>query len=514
MKKPIITALLSTIAYVLLCGQVYAQQINRSAFITDSLDLYINRALTNWRIPGVAVCIIKDNKVVIMKGYGVKELGLPDKVDENTLFMIGSNTKAFTGTAMAMLQADNHLSLNDKVTKYLPEFKLENKAAGEQAIIRDLLCHHLGFKTFQGDFTFYNTNLNRRQIIERLGTMKATYPFRTKWGYTNSAFLTAGEIIPRVTGLSWEAYIKKNIFAPLGMDNTLALTRDMPSSLNRTVPHTLVDGRLMAIPYGQLDALAPAMSICSSVNDMAKWVTVLLNDGKIGNRPVIPAVAIKATREPQDTVGKVRHLNGETDVETYGLGWFLEDYAGHHLVMHDGGVNGYVSSVTLLPQDHLGIVILTNTDQNAFYEALRWEIMDAFLKMPYRNYSEVYLSKFKENAAKEQQVDRKLRDSVALNPTPALPVAEYMGKYYNDLYGSLNITHGINNDLEIRFEHHTKMFARLQPLGGNRFYATFSDPVYGKTVFPFLFQNGKITAIRVKVDDFIESDPYIFRKIN
>jgi CubicO group peptidase (beta-lactamase class C family) len=148
---------------------VNAQNVDRSKFIKDSLDIYINKALTNWRIPGAAVCIVKDGKIVLMKGYGIKELGLPGKVDQNTLFMIGSNTKAFTATALAMLQAEKKLSLDEKVTKYIPEFKLENKAAGDMAIVKDLLSHRLGFRTFQGDFTFYNTNLSRHEVIEGWG---------------------------------------------------------------------------------------------------------------------------------------------------------------------------------------------------------------------------------------------------------------------------------------------------------------------------------------------------------
>jgi len=489
-----------------------AQHIDRSKFVKDSLDYYINRALTNWRIPGAAVCIIKDNKVVLMNAYGIKELGLPDKVDVNTLFMIGSNTKAFTATALAMLQTENKLSLDDKVTKYLPKFKLENKMAGEQAIVRDLLCHRLGFETFQGDFTFYNTNLTRDEIIKKLGEIKAAYPFRTKWGYTNAAFLTAGQIIPVVTGKPWEVYLKENIFAPLGMTNTLALSADMPKSLNRTVPHTLIDGRLSPIPYCQIDGLAPAGGISSSISDMSKWVLALLNDGKVGARQVIPLAAIKATREAQDIVGSVHHLNGETNYELYGLGWFIQDYAGHHLVMHDGGVNGYLSSVTLVPSEHLGIIILTNTDQNDFFEALRWEIMDAYFKMQYRNYSDVYLERYKAEAAVEETADKKLKDSVALNPLPALPVATYTGKYSNDLYGTMTVTQGENNDLEMRFEHHTHMYAHLQPLGGNRFYVTFSDPTLGKAVFPFTVQNGSVKGVRVKVADFVERDPYEFKK--
>jgi CubicO group peptidase (beta-lactamase class C family) len=489
-----------------------AQHADRSKFIRDSLDLYVSRALTNWRIPGVAVCIVKDNKIVLMKGYGIKELGLPNLVDVNSLFMIGSNTKAFTATALAMLQSSGKLSLDDKVTKYIPEFKLDNKLAGEQAIVRDLLCHRLGLQTFQGDFTFYNTNLSREEIIQKLGQIKAPYPFRTKWGYTNSAFLTAGQIIPKVTGRSWEAYVKENIFAPLGMSNTLALTAEMPKSINRTVPHTLNDGRLTAIPYCQIDGLAPAGAISSSVNDMSKWVMALLNDGKVGNRQVIPAAAIQATRQPQDIVGSIHHLNGEDNFELYGLGWFIQDYSGHRLVMHDGGVNGYLSSVTLSPQDHLGIIILTNTDQNLFFEALRWEILDAYFGQGYRNYSDAYLTNYKTRATADQTTDKKLRDSVLLNLRPALPAGNYTGKYTNSLYGSMTITQGENNDLEIRFEHHPKMFAKLQPLGGNRYYVTFSDPTLGKAVFPFTVQSGRVTGVRVKVADFVEYNPYDFKK--
>ncbi|TWR28588.1 serine hydrolase [Mucilaginibacter achroorhodeus] len=492
-----------------------AQKIDRSKFITDSLDGYINRALTNWRIPGAAVCIVKDGKIVMMKGYGIKELGLPNKVDANTLFMIGSNTKAFTATALAMLQADKKISLDDRVTKYIPEFKLENHAAGEQAIIKDLLCHRLGFRTFQGDFTFYNSNLSRHEIIEKLGKIKATYPFRTTWGYTNAAFLTAGEIINRAVGKQWETYLKESIFTPLGMSNTLALTADMPKATNRTVPHTLVDGRLTALPYATLDGLAPAGAISSSANDMGKWVMALLDNGKVGNKQVIPAAAIAATRQAQDYVSNVNHLNGDSGFELYGLGWFLQDYCGKRLVMHDGGVTGYVSSVTIVPSEKLGIVILTNTDANALYEALRWDILDAYLGNKNYHYNDVYLAYNKTNTATMQAIDKQKRDTVMMNLKPQLSIGKYTGKYYNDLYGNMTIERGEEgNQLEARFEHHPKMYAKMMPLGGNRFEVEFSDPTFGKSVFPFFVKDGKVTGIRVKVADFVEKDPYDFRKLD
>src|SRR6476619_2257314 len=167
MKKSFLFPLL------LISFSVTAQNDSMPSFVKDSMDNYVNRALADWQIPGAAVCIVKNGKVVLMKGYGVKEMNGTGKVDENTLFMIGSNSKAFTATALAMLDNEKKLSLDDKVTKWIPEFKLDNTAAGEQAIIRDLLCHRIGFQTFQGDFTYWTSDLTRKEVIEKMSHIKA-----------------------------------------------------------------------------------------------------------------------------------------------------------------------------------------------------------------------------------------------------------------------------------------------------------------------------------------------------
>ncbi len=485
-----------------------AQRIDRSKFLKDSLDSYVNKALTNWRIPGAAIGIIKDGRIVLIRGYGIKELGVAPKVDNNTLFMIGSNTKAFTATALATLQAQRKISLNDRVNKYLPDFKLNDPIANQGATLRDLLCHRLGFETFQGDFTYYNSNLTRQQVIQTMGKLKPEYPFRTHWGYTNAAFVTAGEALAKITGKPWEQYIRESIFAPLGMTYSLALTEDLKKSFNKAAAHTIVDNRLQAIPYLQDDNLAPAGSISSSASDMCKWMLALLNDGKAGNRQVIPAAAIAATREPQDIVGQTE----QGEFELYGLGWFLEQYHDHRLVLHTGGVSGFVSSVTLVPDLKLGIVILTNNDQNNLISTLNRELIDMYLKLPYHGYNDRSFSQSKVYEASEQQKDKKLRDSVALNLRPAQSLSDYTGSYVNDIYGTITIERGENNDLIMHFEHHPRMIAKLQSLGGNRFYTSFSDPEFGKAVFPFYVQNGTVTGFRLKVADFVEMTPYDFRK--
>lgn len=489
----------------------FAQTDTLPAFVRDSLDTYVNRALKDWEIPGLSLCIIKNGKVVLQKGYGVKDWDSNNPVDENTLFMIGSNTKAFTATALATLDAENKLSLDDKVTKWMPEFKLDNKAAGEQAIIRDLLCHRLGFQTFQGDFTYWTSNLTRKEVIEKVGHVKAVYPFRTKWGYTNAAFLTAGELIPRLTGQQWEDYIKEKIFTPLGMTNTLALSKDFPNAANKALPYTIDKGKMVKIPICSIDNLAPAGSIGSSASDMGKWVMMQLNNGKYDNKQVIPAKAIQSIRFPHSIMGNGSTIFNKSNFTLYGLGLELQDYEGRRIVSHTGGVNGFVSSVTMLPTEKLGIVVLTNTDQNDLYEALKWEIMDAYLGLPYRNYSKFYLdynhNQRRETAKKEKQ----LTDTVAMMLKTELPLNAYTGDYVNDLYGKMKVVLE-QNELRMHFEHHPAMYAKLSALGGNRFYCSFSDPEFGNAVFPFKVENGKVKGITVKVADFVEYTSYEFTR--
>ncbi|MEO6612697.1 MAG: serine hydrolase [Chitinophagaceae bacterium] len=491
----------------------FSQNDSLPSFIKDSLDAYVNRALTDWQIPGVSVAIVKNGKVVWMKGYGVKETGSNDKVDENTLFMIGSNTKAFTATSLAMLDAEKKLSLDDKVQKWLPDFKLYDPWVTREANIRDLLCHRLGFETFQGDFMYFDSDLSTAEVRDKMGKLKPLYGFRSKWGYTNSAFMTAGEIIPKVTGQSWAAFITDRIFKPLGMNNSLALSKDIKTAPNKCAAHTVVMGELKKIPYGNIDNLAPAGSISSSASDMSKWVMLLLNNGKLDGKEIIPAAAIGQTRTPHSILGNGGHMFNKSHFSLYGLGWFLEEYAGRKIVAHTGGVNGFVTSVCMVPEEKLGIIVLTNTDANNFYEALRNEIEDAYLGLPYRNYSKVYLG-FQQADEKEKAKQWKvIRDSIAMNPKTELPLTAYAGQYMHNVYGKMNITIE-NGKLVMRFEHHKGRYGTLEPLGGNRFFCTYNDPLYGMKKLEFTVVKGKVSSLTVRVADFVEFTPYDFKKIN
>jgi CubicO group peptidase (beta-lactamase class C family) len=491
--------------------QIFSQTDSIPSFVIDSLDNYVNRALADWQIPGAAVCVIKNGKVIVMKGYGVKDIGGKEKVDENTLFMIGSNTKAFTATALAMLDADKILSLNDNVKKWLPDFKLYDPWVTKEAIIRDLLCHRLGFETFQGDFMFFDSDLSLQEVRQKFGMVKPLYSFRSRWGYTNAAFMTAGEIIPSATKKTWSEFVHDSIFIPLGMTNSLTLSKDILTAANKATAHTVVNHELKKIPYGRLENMAPCGAISSSVNDLSHWVMMQLDNGKYNGRQVIPAAAIAQTRIPASILGNGGVIFNKGHFSLYGLGWFLQEYNGRKIVSHTGGVNGFVTSVTLIPEEKLGIIVLTNTDANNFYEALKWDIMDAYMGLPYRNYSSVYLGFHKQSQANEEKWLKEKKDTIAMNLKPGLPLRSFAGNYQHPVYGSMSIAFQ-SGKLVATFEHHKGRFADLEALGENRFLATFNDPIYGIKVWPFTIQDGKVKSVTVTVADFVEFTPYEFIK--
>lgn len=505
MKKHFIF-LLGSLLFIV---NLFAQET--PSFVKDSLDAYVQKAMAGWQIPGVAVCVVKDGKVVVMKGYGVKEMGKTDKVDENTLFMIGSNTKAFTGTALAMLAADKKISLDSPVIKYLPDFKLYDPWVTKQANIRDLLCHRLGFETFQGDFMYFDSDLTTAQVREKLSRVKPVYSFRSQWGYTNAAFMTAGEIIPKVSKQTWAQFLKDSIFTPLEMTNTLALSKDITSAANKATAHTVAQGVLRTIPYGKIDNLSPAGSISSSITDMSHWVMAQLNGGKYNDKQVIPQRAITQTWWPHSIMGNGGHRFNRAHFLLYGLGWMLQEYSGRKIVSHTGGVNGFVTSVTMLPEEKLGIIVFTNTDANNFFESLKNEIMDSYLGLPYRNYSQFQLNDFKKSQEEEAAWLKKKKDTIAMNRPTTLPLASYAGTYEHNIYGKMTLAIE-NKKLIGRFEHHSGRYVTLEALGGNNFLATYSDPLYGIKEWPFTTANGKVKSVTVTMADFVEFIPYEFYK--
>ncbi len=491
---------------------LYTAGFSQPSFVKDSLDAYVQKALADWPIPGVAVCIVKDGKIDVMKGYGVTEWGASAPVTEATLFGIGSNTKAFTGTLAAMLDAEKKLSLDDKVQKWLPNFRLYDPWVTKEATLRDMLCHRLGFETFQGDFMYFDSDLTKAEVLQKFGQLKPMYSLRSRWGYTNAAFLVAGEVMAKATGKSWSQLLQEKLFTPLGMHRTVSTDSAVQAAANIATAHTVVQGSVKKIAYGRLDNIAPAGNIYSSVQDMSKWVQMLLAGGKLGESTIVPASAIEETRTPQSILGNGGHPFNKSHFQLYGLGWFLQEYAGRQVVSHTGGVNGFVTSVALVPEESLGIIVLTNTDANNFYETLRYEIMDAYLGLPYRNYSALQVQQSRVSDKRQQDRLQKKRDTVAMNLKTTVPLAAVAGSYRHPVYGTMQIS--LKNGKAIAtFQHHKGRFATVEPLGGHRYLAQFNDPLYGNKVWPLTISNGKVKSITVTVADFIEFTPYEFLKV-
>lgn len=481
------------------------------SFITDSLDSYIQQGLKDWNLPGLAIAIVKDGKTIVMKGYGVRNVTTKEPVDENTLFMIASNSKLFTATSLAQLEHDGKLSLDDKITKYFPDYRVYDANTSQLVTIRDMLAHHLGTGTFQGDFTFWDANLTREQIINKMRLLKPAQNFRQSFGYCNSCFLTAGEIIPKVTGKPWEVYVYDSIIEPLGMSNTHTLGANMSEMPGAATPYTTAfTGKLTELPYDRVDNLAPAGSIVSCVKDVAKWITMQLDSGRYEGKRILPWSVLRRTRDMNTIISSRKNPQLPIHYMGYGLGVFQCDYAGRQIFWHTGGAFGFVTNTCFVPEENLGIIILTNNDNQEFYEQLRYQILDAYLGVKYVNRSKQVLKPFLEGEEKSIANTQKLQARVK-GATPPLPASSYTGTYTNELYGPITIA-ADKNDLHIKFEGHSNLAAKLQYMDNNEWLITYSNPAFGIFPLKFKMDGNKVISVDIKANDFVEFDPYIFTK--
>jgi CubicO group peptidase (beta-lactamase class C family) len=496
------------VLFVLFFSKAFGQQ---PAFITDSLDRYIARGLKDWDLPGLSIVIVKDGQVVLQKGYGYRNAETKQSVDENTLFMIASNTKLFTGTALALLEQQKKISLNDPVTKYFPDYRLYEPAASQLVTLRDLLSHRIGTKTFQGDFTFWNSSLTRADIIKRMRLLKPSQQFRQDYGYCNSCFLTAGEVIPRVTGRSWEDFISDSILRPLRMTGTRILSTDIEKQPNVAIPYTTAySGTLKRVPYDNWNNLAPAASIVSNVKDLANWLRFQLDSGSFDGKQIMAFSVLQKTRDVNISLGSRRSPVFPTHFRGYGLGLFSTDYAGRQVYWHTGGAGGMVSNVCFVPEERLGIAILTNNDNQSFFEALRYQILDAYMRLPYTDRSRYFLGSFQGDMQEQLREIAAWRARVkGEKPSPAL--SEYTGIYENPLYGRISIT-AADGGLLIRFPNHPALTATLRYMDKDEWLMEYNNIEYGVFAVRFNTVQGKVKSITTKQNEFVEYDPYTFIK--
>jgi CubicO group peptidase (beta-lactamase class C family) len=483
------------------------------SFISDSLEAYINEGLKDWNIPGLAIAIVKDGKTVVMKGYGVRDIETKEPVDENTLFMIASNSKLFTGTALSQLEYDKKISLDDKVRKYIKDYTLYDKNTTALVTIRDLLSHHLGTRTFQGDFVFWNSNLGRQQIINKMKLLKPSQIFRQDFGYCNSCFLTAGEIIPIVSGKPWEVYVYDSLVVPLGMTNTHTLAHGLTQLPNVSKPYTNnFTGKLNLLPYDNIDNLGPAGSIVSNVKDLSHWLLMQLDSGRFEGKRILPWEVLKRTRDMNTILRSQRSTKYPIHFEGYGSGIFMSDYNGKQIFFHTGGADGFVTNTCFVPEENLGITILTNQDNQEFFEALRYQVLDSYLNVPYVNRSKSALSEFKEEFKERikstEALQLRVRGKIA-----ALDLDSYTGNYENEIYGPVTIEKDKQGKgLVIDFKGHNNLVGHLKYMDKDEWLLTYNNIAYG--IFPVQFKTAgkKVLSIELRVNEYIDYDSYNFIK--
>ena len=449
----------------------------------NGFDDYVNKALKDWELPGLAIAIVKNDKIVYAKGFGVRKLGDPAPVDEKTLFAIGSSSKAFTAAGIAMLVDEGKIKLDDPVTKYLPGFQLFDPYVTREITVRDLLCHRSGLE--RGDFIWYGTSYDRDEIWNRIRYVKPSWSFRSKFGYQNIMYLAAGQVLARVSGKSWDDFVRDRIFKPLEMTSTNTTIRAFAGQNNVATPHAKVDDKVRTIPWRNIDNIAPAGSINSNVTDMAQWVRLQLAEGSYKGARLISSAEMTEMHEPQTIIPKDPQLSmfmPDSHFRSYGLGWMLQDYKGRKVVQHGGAIDGMIAMVGMIPEEKLGVVILSNLQGQLLPTALMFRIFDTYLGGPQKDWAGEMLKGLKGLEDQGKAALKKMEESRVKGTQPSLALEKYAGTYKDEALGDAKVTLE-NGKLVVR----TPAFVGdLEHWHYDTFRATFRDnAVGGKTMATF-----------------------------
>ena len=426
----------------------------------SSLDSSINSSMKEWKVPGAAVAIVKDQSVVYMKGFGVRELGKDEPVTPDTLFDIGSCTKAFTAAAIAILVDEGKMQWDGKVNEYIPFFHLHDPLADENVTLRDLLTHRTGVPAT--DFLWYVfPQASREQLIRRLVYAQPNTGFRTKFQYQNMMYVAAGVAVGQVTHSTWDDFVRTRIFQPLGMTNSDTSAIDAQKSPDHASPHEQnPDDSVKVIPWHNIDDAGPAGSINSSARDMAKWMMLQLNSGKYDGKQIISEKSMREMQSPQmviDSGGEIPTIFFPDSTQlSYGLGWFVQQYRGHQLILHAGDIDGFSTMVVLIPEIHTAYFVVINL--GSFYrQVLSYEIADRLLGLPDGGW-DAHFKKLEAEFKAEEKSGEAWESKRTPGTHPSRDLSAYAGTYRNSEYGDAQVVlenqklalhfHSINTDLD------------------------------------------------------------------
>jgi len=467
----------------------------------NHLDSYYEKALKEWNIPGMAIAIVKNDSIIFSKGYGYANLEEKTKVDSNTLFAIASNSKAFTATALAQLVEQKKIKWTDKVIDYLPYFKMYDEYTTQYTTIEDLLCHRSGLKTFSGDLLWYGTTKTAEEILSAQQHLTPTSEFRTKFGYSNLAYLAAGKVIEKVTDTTWSNYVSTHFLTPLKMNRTITSTSQLKNTTNTATPYFIENKKAIELKWVNWDNIAPAGALISSVNDYAKWLSLNINKGTLNGKTYYNQNTYYKLTTPHINF-RVGKNSENVHFKSYALGWNTQDYQGYQIIGHGGGYDGMISKSTFVPEKGLGIIVLTNS-LNWAPGALVNKSLDVLLahKLDAKDWSENYLDNYKQNDSTntaKQLKNEKLRYKLQKKH---LSLKEYTGIYTDKMYGTVTVTKK-DNTLYFSMDNTPIFKAKLKHWNHHiftfRFDTNLSSLPEGKLWFD-LDKNGKVAKLHIDV---------------
>jgi CubicO group peptidase (beta-lactamase class C family) len=460
-----------------LCLELAAPQTTGRPGAPPDVDAWVARAMRTFDVPGLALAIVKDDAVVVAKGFGVRTLGARTPVDAQTLFGIASNTKAFTATALGLLVEEKKIEWDAPVVRYLPAFALADPYVTRELTVRDLLVHRSGLGLGAGDLLWWPpSTYNRKEIAQRLRFIPLTTSFRTAYAYDNVLYLVAGELIEAVSGQSWEEFISSRILAKVGMTGSNVRHSAAAAGGNVAAPHAPIDGRVRPIAPFASDNTNPAGGINSSADDMAKWLRVQLSGGRLadGSRLFSAATARELTSivTPIPVVDPPPELPPlKSDFSGYALGFGIRDYRGHKVILHTGGLPGYVSRVIMVPDANVGVAVLTNQESVEAFDSIAFHVVDHYLGAPAFDWIDGFSRLARRAASRAEQARRVPRDAGA---QPSLPVANYAGTYRDAWYGDVVVAHD-NGRLVMTFSHTPSLVGDLEHYQHDTFVARWRD---------------------------------------
>ena len=429
----------------------------------QKIDSYILHAMDDWKMPGFAVAIVKNDTVIFEKGYGVRETGTDEQVDVNTLFVIASCSKAFTTASLAILADQGKINWDDQVIKYLPDFQMYDSWVTNQITIRDLITHRSGLATFSGDFLWLGSKYDRKEVIRRARYLKPTSSFRTKYGYQNIMFITAAEIVKAVTDTSWGDFIQAHILNKIGMTHTNTSYAQLREADDIAKAHYFKDGELKVYSDFQNDNAQGALGINSCVHDMAQWIRLQLGKGKYNNKRIFSERESNEMWSNQFAFGNMN----------YGLGWFIRYKNGKRIMNHGGGMPGMISDVTVVPEENFGFVILSNYE-SGMVNAIRNFIIDVMTGVEPEDYEGRMLDAWARRIERfNSELER--REEIRVNDSkPSMPLEKYCGTFEDKMYGNAEVSLK-DGELYLQFLPTPTFKGTLHHYQYNTFYIDWED---------------------------------------